>query len=300
MPRISVVMPLYNAEPFLGSAIESILAQTFGNFEFIIVDDGSTDASAVVVRRYAKSEARIRFMQQENAGVTAALQMGCRASTGELIARMDADDVAMPTRFVDQLGALEGDPTLAAVGSFYERIDADGDLISVAEWPTNHEEIDQALLQGRGGLPHPTAMIRRQTLEQVGGYRSQYPVAQDKDLWLRLTEVGRLANLPVPLLQYREHTGAVSTTKQREQQRCVDEAIADAHRRRGLPPPTPRRPSTVASTPSRRRDWVRSAVRAGNLATAWKHSQMMLREQPWSARNWWITSRLVVQRQFRN
>ena len=196
-PRISVVMPVYNARPFLAEAIDSITKQTFQDLEFIIIDDGSTDGSFELSQAAARDDSRIRLIRQSHAGVTAALNRGVIGpAQGEFVARMDADDISLPERFEIQADALDRQPDVLAIGSFVQRIDADGDTIAVSKWPLTHEEIDAGLLRGRGGLAHPTAMIRSGALRAVGGYRQKFAFAQDKDLWLRLAERGRLQNLP--------------------------------------------------------------------------------------------------------
>ena len=187
--------------------------------------------------------------------------------------------------------------------------------ICILRWATEHEEIDRQWLNGRGGLAHPAAMMRRRAVTEAGGYREKFAVGQDKDLWLRLAERGRLANLPLPLVQYREHPAATSATRRAEQQANVRLAVADACRRRGLQPPRKLFESVVVTgihrecrikspfwlwpwaalgrprkerrpEAARHRRWVRAAARNGHPGTAWKHTRWLVRECPWSKDAW--------------
>jgi GT2 family glycosyltransferase len=288
-PQVSVLMPVHNGEAYLSPAIDSILGQTFRDFEFIIVDDGSSDRSRDIIRDYARVDARIRPFYCEHRGITVVLNQGVTAARGEFIARMDADDISLPERLAVQLRFLDENPSVVAVGCALDVIDPDGDSISVMRWPIEHEEIDRRLLIGQGGLPHPAAMIRRQALLAVGGYREQYQVAQDKDLWLRLAEHGRLANLPTPLLRYRQHLRSISSVRQREQRLAVARAIEEACRRRGQE--VPAAVAMLAQSPpahaiDMRRVWSREAMRHGHYRTACKHLCSYILEKPYSPLRW--------------
>jgi len=295
-PRVSVVMPVYNAARYLVQALESILAQTVADFELIVIDDGSRDGSLDLLAACAQRDRRIRLCCGPHRGVTRVLNAGIALARGEFIARMDADDIARPDRFAQQIDYLDAHPEVVAVGSYLEVIDPDGAPLGLLRWATEHEEIDRQLLNGRGGLAHPAAMMRRRAVAEAGGYRERFAVGQDKDLWLRLAERGRLANLPLPLVQYREHPAATSATRRAEQQANVRQAVADACHRRGLRPP--RKLASSAQTERRpaatRRRWVRAAVRSGHPATAWKHSRQLLRECPWSKDAWLALLALAV------
>lgn len=299
-PRVSVLMPMRNARRYLSSAINSVLQQSYGEFEFIIVDDGSDDGSVQVVEQIG--DHRLKLVRQKACGVTEALNHGLSHAKGEFVARMDADDIALADRFEKQIAFLKQNEDVVAVGSFVERIDEEGLPIALGKWPTDHDEIDQQLLEGRGGLPHPTAMIRHSVLQSVGGYRSEYPVAQDKDLWLRLSEVGRLANIPEPLLQYREHLRSVSTVHQQMQVESVRAAVADAFRRRGLQGSAHTLKTLLRNETAndRRRQWIKSAMRSGNHPTASKHAKLLLLEDYTSPKTWltlfrwWLAERRMI------
>jgi hypothetical protein len=197
---------------------------------------------------------------------------------------MDADDVATPDRFALQLAWLESHPECVAVGGQAMRIDPEGWPIDDWHTPLTHEAIDALHLRGfGGGVIHPAVMFRRTAFERVGGYDESLDAAQDFDLWLKLAEVGRLANLPDVVLHYRLHAGSVTCSRRLRQARCIEFAHAAALRRRGLPV-APGGTVSVRKelTPTRaRRQWVRFALRAGHRATALKHArQLWLETRP--------------------
>lgn len=232
MLAVSVVMPVYNAERFLGEAIESILAQSFEDFELIAIDDGSTDGSAEILDRYAHGEARVRVMRREHERLPATLNYGCARAEGRYIARMDADDIALPERFERQVEFLDAHPRVAIAGTQIERIWEDGTRMDVANVPLGHAEI-AANLQRVCCLYHPTVMMRTAALRALGGYRGAFYTAEDHDLWLRAAEQHELANLPEILLRYRIHRGALSFEKLEQQVISAMGAELSASRRRG-------------------------------------------------------------------
>lgn len=208
MPQVSVLMPVYNGEPFLGQAIESILQQTFADFEFIIINDGSTDRSAEIVQSYADS--RIRYFENErNIGLTRSLNHGLSLVQGPYIARMDADDVSLPQRLGKQVDFLDAHPDVGVVGTAMQIIDEQSNVDHTWHSPTTHEMLRWCLCL-YDPIAHPTVLMRRKVVEQVGGYRAEMVTAQDYDLWRRLSAVCRLANLPDVLLYLRRHETSVT------------------------------------------------------------------------------------------
>lgn len=290
-PLISVCMPVYNTEPYIAEAVESILAQTYPNFEFIIIDDGSTDRSLSILERYAAQDTRIRLSSRPNAGYLVRLNEMLDEARGDFIARMDADDVAMPERFTRQIDFLNDHPEVVALGSRILAIDSDGDPIVEFCTIGDHEEIDRAHLEVRGGyINHPAAMIRTAAIRTVGGYRAAYYPGEDVDLWLRLAEIGRLANLPERLLKYRQHLESIGYTRYAIQYERWRAAAIDAHHRRGLPLPSDWEPLTknyrTTDTQAHLRKWGWWALGSGNLRTARKYALRSLRKSPLSWRSW--------------
>jgi glycosyltransferase involved in cell wall biosynthesis len=215
-PLISVVMPVRDAGAYLAPAIESILAQTLRDFEFIIVDDGSTDASVAVIAEYARRDGRIRLYQQRCAGIVAALNRGLAESSAELVARMDADDIASVDRFERQATFLSRHPQVGVVGGATLLVRRDGRPIRTVQYPLDDAGI-RRLLRRRSAIAHPAALIRAAPLRELGGYRRAFITAQDYDLWLRLGERAELANLPETVLQYRMHPSQLSESNIEQQ-----------------------------------------------------------------------------------
>jgi glycosyltransferase involved in cell wall biosynthesis len=233
-PTISVVMSVYNAGRYLPQAVESVLAQSFRDFEFIIIDDGSTDGSPEVLRAYAARDLRIRLTVRGNKGLTVTLNEGLAQARGEFVARMDCDDVCIPDRFQKQLDYLRADPLLVCAGGHFELIDEKGRLLTRLCPPSDDETIQKLLLAGHTAICHPAAMMRREAVARVGGYDPYFKTTQDLDLWLRLGEIGRLGNVREVVLKFRQHGGSVSETKRQEQRRFGREACERAWTRRGI------------------------------------------------------------------
>lgn len=233
-PVISVLMPVYNARKYVGEAIESILNQTFADFEFLILDDGSTDGSLDVLRDYEKRDDRITVTTRPNKGIVATLNELFEQSTGEFLARMDNDDVALPDRFRLQVEAMRADPSLVCVGGAFEVMDQESRFLTFLAVPVSDEDIQRDALAGHGSICHPSAMIRRNAMEQVGGYCADMKGAEDLDLWLRLGEIGKLGNVAEPVLRYRLVQTSVSETAGAEQRQYARMACERAWQRRGI------------------------------------------------------------------
>jgi glycosyltransferase involved in cell wall biosynthesis len=236
-PLISVLMPVHNAERFVAEAVESILAQTFSDFELLIVDDGSTDGSRAILERLAALDGRIRLVSRTNRGLVATLNELLGMARGDLVARMDADDVALPGRFALQVAFLGGHPEVVCVGGQVQETDVTGrwDLVGPVH-PTDHETMLDQMLRGIPAINHPSVMMRLAALREVGGYDEEFEQSEDLDLWLRLAERGRLANLGEVILRYRIHPGSKTEMLHTEQDRFARLASDRACRRRGLEP----------------------------------------------------------------
>lgn len=214
-PLVSVLMPVYNTERYVARAIESMLQQTLTQFELLILDDGSTDGSLQILQAYTAQDKRIRLTSRENQGIPRSRNQLLQQAQAEWIAPMDSDDIARPDRLARQVAFLQQHPEVACVGSAYQLIDAQGRLLLTRFGvPETNAEIQQSLLAGLGGIHQPCAMFRRSLALAVGGYDETMPVCEDLDLWLRLGEVGELANLPEPLLQYRLHRRSITEQRQ--------------------------------------------------------------------------------------
>jgi len=235
---VSVVMSVFNGQAFLAEAIESILGQGYHDFEFVIIDDGSTDRTAPMLANYARQDERIRVHRHENKGRAASLNIGIGLARGKYIARMDADDIALGIRLEEQIRFMEENPDVGLLGGAFELISDDGSrLMNTIIFPTEDSDIKSALLV-YNPICHPTAVMRKAVSEAVGGYRKALVDADDYDLWLRISERCQLANLQTSVLQYRIHPNQVSVKGLRHQQECLLAARAAAGlRSRGLPDP---------------------------------------------------------------
>ena len=201
MPAITVLMPVYNGFKYLDEAMKSILNQTFQNFEFIIIDDGSTDDSVKIIKSY--DDNRIRLVENKNnLGQSETLNIGLNIAKGKYIARMDQDDISMPERLERQSEFMEDNPQIGVCGTWIQLI---GKYNGIAELETEDDLIKIKLLTNQN-LAHPSVMIRKQILENYKlSYSISYTVAQDYDLWVRMFDHCSFANLPKPLLKYRIH-----------------------------------------------------------------------------------------------
>jgi glycosyltransferase involved in cell wall biosynthesis len=234
-PAVSVVMPAYNAEAFVNAAVSSIRAQTLADLELIAVDDGSQDRTTEILFRHAAEDARIKVLRRAHRGVCDALNEAMAVARGAFVARMDADDIALPHRLERQLAAFVEQPNVAVAGSNYEIIDCTGRRLGASDLPTDSARIRRTL-DRNNCIAHPTVMMRRDAALAAGGYRRAFRQCEDYDLWLRLSERSDLINLPEPLLCYRQHRGQLEWIDVEQRALSVMGARAAAQRRRaGLP-----------------------------------------------------------------
>jgi glycosyltransferase involved in cell wall biosynthesis len=204
-PKITVLMPVYNCELYIQEAVDSILNQTFTDFEFLIIDDASTDETVAIIKTY--NDPRIQLIQKpENSGYTNSLNHGLSIARGEYIARMDGDDISLPERFAKQVAFLDANQDVILCGTFYSIIGTE----RVVTVPENFEEIKIEMLWGCC-VGHPTVMIRKCILDKFSIiYDVKKEPAEDYDLWCRLLSIGKLHNLQEVLLNYRVHNSQVS------------------------------------------------------------------------------------------
>lgn len=217
-PRVSVVMPVHNALPYLDLAVESILSQTLQNFEFVILDDASTDGSTERLREWAEQDPRIRLIEEKrNLGPALSSQRVALAATAPIVARMDADDISYPRRLEEQLDVLDRFPEVGVVGGLYDIINASGEKIRGPEaWRLVHPASVPPF--GNGPL-----MYRREVFDEVGGYRRQCEFWEDHDLIIRMGSISKIMIVPHAIYQVRQ--SPVSTrfaSEQRRVERALD------------------------------------------------------------------------------
>ena len=214
-PTVSVIMSVYNGERYLQKAVASILHQTFEDFEFIIINDGSTDESREILESY--DDDRIVLLQQKHTGLTKSLRAGFSLARGDYVARIDADDLAKPERLEKQLKFLRKHPKVMLVGSNCYNIDENGRVLSITDLPVDEVQIKWNLLF-YNCLRHSTVMFRRKEVDNLGGYNTAIPYAQDYDLWMRIAGTYSVANLKEPLVYLRvPREGTITFDKIHEQ-----------------------------------------------------------------------------------
>ena len=208
MPKVSIVMAVYNGAEYVSQTIESLLNQTFTDFEFIIIDDGSMDRTPQIVKSFADS--RIYLISQDNRGLSPSLNRGIRISSGEYIARIDAGDIAEKERLKYQVQFLDDNSDYVLIGGFMEFITADGQLIYLQELPTSWEEAKKTLDSGGNPFLHPAVVYRREAAIQCGMYNEDLIYSEDREFYKRLISKGKMGNLPICIGKYRITPRAIS------------------------------------------------------------------------------------------
>ncbi len=205
-PFISVILPVYNAEKYLQKAINSILNQTYKNYELIIINDGSTDNSRKIIEGY--SDKRIKIINKDNSGLIDSLNIAISLASGDWIARMDADDISYSNRLETQIRYFHED--VAVIGSQANIIDQNDNILTKTKFCINNDNIILQLIKKRPCIIHPSTIINKSKLIKIGGYDPKMKVAEDYDLWLRISKIGKLVNVNTPLLALRKHDSNIS------------------------------------------------------------------------------------------
>jgi hypothetical protein len=282
-PAVSVVMVVCNVERYLAEAIESILGQIFREFEFVIVDFGSTDSSKSIVSSFAAKDDRIKLHEIPNCGLAEARNAGCFLAQGKYIAIMDADDISLPQRLMWEVEFMEKHPEVGLVGGGREWFNANGGTLFINADPTDDAAI-RAALAIRCAFCQPTVLIRSEAFSLVGGYRRAFLQAEDYDLFLRISERFQCANLEHVVLKYRVHPHQLSMAKHRQQTLCALAArVSWTSRMAGKPDPLDSveevTPALLArlgvsaamietALATRCNEWVRNMCRAGEYSVA--------------------------------
>ncbi len=216
MVMISVIMSAHNEEQHVSRATESILNQTFNDFEFIIINDGSLDKTYEIIKRLAEKDKRIRIISHEKKeGLAKSLNDGIKIAQGKYIARMDADDISLPERLQKQVEFMEKNPQTGAIGSCYQEVDESGNILPRKQNPQSWKDIKKALFF-YNPISHPTTMMRKEILEKAGTYDETFPTSQDYELFSRIARFSELRNYDEVLL-IRRFPKKVSERKMRRQ-----------------------------------------------------------------------------------
>ncbi|MDJ0619011.1 MAG: glycosyltransferase [Calothrix sp. MO_192.B10] len=211
MVKVTVLMAIYNGQDYLREAVDSILAQTFQDFEFLIINDGSTDSTREIICSY--HDPRIRLIHNEhNLGLTRSLNKGWELAKGEFIARQDADDISEPERLAKQVAFLETHSEVALVGTWFKNIDPQGSLIGEYDLPCDSTEIRWEILF-YSPFVHSAVMFRKDIIsEQIGLYNEAFSYAQDYDLWWRISRRFKVANIKDYLIKLRVNPSSMTAT----------------------------------------------------------------------------------------
>ena len=216
-------MPVYNAQAFLKKAIDSVLSQTFENFEFIIVNDGSKDNSEKIILSF--NDPRIKYIHQENTGIGGALIKGCTHATGKYIARMDADDICISNRLELQYNFLEKNNTIILVSSAVIYIDDRDNVIGRSFPYTSDHSIKNMLKQG-STICHPAVMMKREAYIKAGGYNDLIGI-EDLYLWKKMSEIGNFYNFSIPLIKYRVSQTSISRSIKKDDYKKIINILFD-------------------------------------------------------------------------
>jgi glycosyltransferase involved in cell wall biosynthesis len=293
-PKLSVVASAFNAERRLAESLESILRQESVDFEFIIVDDGSTDDTSRLLRQYAEQDSRIRLLRQENQGLTMALIAGCRLARGQFIARHDMDDISLPNRLHMQFEYLQKQPKVAFVSCWSEAVGPCGEFLYDVRYVGNPIALTDNLRQFRHSVAgHGSVMFRREHYEKVGGYRPQFYFAQDLDLWLRLADIGQYAIVPETLYRYC-FDGASISGKYRNAQLALAKII------RELQNAAPAQKEDLLLRASRLRPGLLPASKLNRGAGSYFIARCLLRNRDIRARDYLLQSIRERPLQFRS
>jgi glycosyltransferase involved in cell wall biosynthesis len=301
-PRVSVLMPVYNTGRYIDEACESVLSQSLRDLELLLLDDGSTDDSAARARRLAERDPRVRLFARENRGVIAARNELLSLASAPLVAWMDSDDRALPGRLGRQAARFDAEPDLVCVGGAVMEIDPDGEPLAKVVYPADDAGIRAALPEGTA-MRFPSTMMRRDAVVAAGGFREPFKVGEDFDVALRLSERGRLANLPDVILEYRLHPSNTSHLLSSRWPVYRDAILDLARERRERGSDRLQRGETLnLSFPPEppldvregHLNWARKALGAGFPRAARKHALMNLLNAPHKMTSWRLGARVAM------
>lgn len=305
MPRLSVLMPVYNTAAYLMEALESIRAQTLEDFELLVINDGSTDGSSKLLATVARNERRMRLIERPNRGLVETRNQLLQEANGEVVAWMDSDDLSAPNRLERQLRALDADPQLVCVGSNIGLIDPDGHSLGSETYPTEDSEI-RVLQQSGGGLRFGSTMQRRGVALEVG-FRADFPMGEDFDFLLRVAESGKVSNLPETLYIYRQHLASTCTAFGRnwpvyrqvildlaQQRRTTGKDALQRGEPIAFPEPDPAADQQFHSDVLV--EWARNAQAIGDRRRALRYLSLALRREPATPKIWRRLAKLILNR----
>ena len=208
--KVSILMSAFNSENFISKSIESVINQSYSNYERIIVDDGSNDSTKEIIKMYSHNNSKIKLFSKSNSGITESLNYGLSFCQGECIARLDSDDLCHVERLKKQINLAESSKKIGLVGSdaiFINKLDQN---LFYFSYPTTHNDLKNNLLSCSKFFPHSSAFYNRKLIESLGGYRKRAGMSEDWDLWLRIADKKEMKNINQPLVKIRIHDDQVS------------------------------------------------------------------------------------------
>ncbi len=203
-------MSAYNAEKWIDKSIKSVLDQSFKNWEFIIVNDGSSDKTKEILEKYSKADERIKIFNKENTGLTKSLNFGLERCNGKYIARLDADDLCLPNRLSTQYDFMQQNPEVVLCGSYHYEKNGDTNNLKLCKYPKSNNELKNNLLNVREFFSHSSSMFLKDTVKDFDGYSERFKKTQDFDLWLKLSSVGKMSCIDQPLVEILKHDNSIS------------------------------------------------------------------------------------------
>lgn len=305
-PTVSVVMPVFgspgsNTARYLPATLDSILAQTFADFELLILDDGSTDpAIPAILKQYADRDSRVRVIARANQGIITSRNELLAAARGRYMAANDADDLSTPDRLAVQVAYMDAHPEVVLLGTRVVEMDPEGSPVFVTGQPLTHEEIEKQLLDNLGGwsIVQSSMICRTDAARQVGGYDvtlgppGKPCFSEDHDFFVRMAEVGRVANLERPLAWYRRHYTSTTRTyyleKTAQHAAAKEQVLRGAYARRGKPFPADWKFTPMVAPPKdeQARRWGWAAMKHDNVAVARMHARAAVAANWKSAASW--------------
>lgn len=288
-PRVSAIMSAFNTEAYIGRAIESVAEQTFRDWELIVIDGSPNDKTRRIVEQWSRREPRVRLIVRPGQTIPQARNEAIAVARGEYLAVVDSDDILPLYRFEEEVKFLDRCPNHVIVSGHLQLIDPDGNPICVWTAPLDENGINDLLMSGSCmGVPHVASMMRTAPVREVGGYREKFHAAEDLDLFLRLSEKGRLGNIDKIMTEYRQHLGSICHREPWRVAEVAWQAVQEARQRRDLPaepkaPVAPREPQTAETVHA---NWSWWALAAGNRSVARRHAWRAVRASPTSGKSW--------------
>ena len=228
-PEVTVIMSCYNGSKWLEESIISVLVQSYKAFEFVLINDGSSDDTWNIIQKYSEIDSRIVPINKINSGLADSLNFGISIARGKWIARIDDDDLCEPNRLLEQFKYVQKNPNIVLLGSGFTEIDENKVFIKKHFYPTSHKQLLKNLERSKKFFPHSSAFYRTDIVKKIGGYNKRILRAEDRSLWLNIAKIGEIACLSKPLVKIRKHSDQISLVDSGRIQFCDVIAVEVCH-----------------------------------------------------------------------